>query len=131
MKKTLKTFGIIAFVAIIGFPFTSCITPTPAFVPAVTVPVLPITATAPIGDGTLRVQGFNETPRDYVILGVFQVERENDFELTYADVMAEALTIFPNVHAFVNLRIDRVFRFDGSGERQQRFVATAIAIQFN
>ena len=82
------------------------------------------------GDGALMVWGLNEIPRNYVILGVVQVERQYSTELTYADVMATALKVYPNVNALINLRIDPVIRLDERGRRGRMYVATAVAIQF-
>ena len=82
------------------------------------------------GNGTLSAQYLNNTFKNYNILGLIQVERRFRSDLNYADIIAEAIRVYPNVNALLNLRIDTIYRLNSRGSRILMYAATAIAIEF-
>jgi len=110
MKTAIKWLGIVIITAVIGLSMTGCATAIRVEDPIVTAMIVPV-------------------ERDFVILGVVNFERAQRREISYADILAEAISLFPSANAVLDVRIESVSRIVGL-TRRNVFVATGIAIQY-
>jgi len=138
MKGKLKSFGIIAAVAIIGLAMSGCATSSRVI---------------PDWDQQLMLPCGKYT-RDYIILGVVQVEesrtaiigvysipiagtnipisllRFSRGEATYAALLARARARFPTANAVIGVQIDRVDNSFLIFFSRRRYILTGLAVEF-
>jgi hypothetical protein len=109
MKTFVKLFGIAVITVAILVSMTGCITQEVG-APVVTATIVPVS-------------------RDYVILGVVNFEKNQRLEVSYADLLAEAIKLFPTANAVLDVRIEPVVR-TGVLLGRNVYAATGIAVQY-
>jgi hypothetical protein len=111
MKKKIIRAGLLSAVLVFGFLMSGCVTQQVA--------------------EPVATRGIEPTmPRNFIVLGVVEFQQNQRREISYADVLNHARTLFPTANAVLDLRIEGVSRQVGGAFNRNVFVATGIAIQY-